>query len=101
MQQLPTCNLSLDIPPFSNLKKPVFYLQNIKFIRPPDWLRGWIYLKKEFESPLGKKKLLQYPRIFSILAQKAKPNLTNKLTYKMHEDIDAGTLIKIPDILKL
>ena len=54
-KKLPNASTTMDIPPYQNLQKPYYHMQNIKIEHPESRPRGKVHLKRVFQFPEGNK----------------------------------------------
>ena len=96
--------LSVDVPPYTGLKDPVYAPGNIKVRHPPSRPRGHIILKRQMTELSGVKEFCHTARLSSLAALKTlqhKPETARELTFKLHEDVNNGVLVSLEDFLKL
>ena len=94
----------MDIDPYNKLEEPIYHLSNIKVAHPQSRPRGVICLKRIVENPSGKEEFNFTAKVSSLAALKAlkqKPAMAQEVTFKLREDVNNGTLLKLKDYLTL
>ena len=94
----------MDIPPYTELSKPYYHMDNLGMKHPSNRPQGKVHIKRVFQFPEGGTKFKRIAKRSSLQALKTlddKPHMAAEVTYKLRADVNNGILVKLSDFIRL
>ena len=94
----------MNIPPYTELNKPYYHIDNLGIKHPSNRPQGKVHIKRVFQFPEGSTEFNHIAKRSSLQALKTlddKPHMAAEVTYKLRADVNNGILVKLSDFIKL